>query len=71
MPMFKSRTAGLFLLLLMCGTSLSAQLYDSQNFARDVFKELIEINTPHSVGNTVHGCARHGQASAEWWFRQF
>jgi hypothetical protein len=53
MPMFKSRSAGLFLSFLMCGTPLCSELNDSQKLARDIFKELIEINTTHSVGNTT------------------
>jgi hypothetical protein len=49
--MFKSSSAGLFFLFLTYATPLSAQLKDSRTLARDIFKELIEINTTHSVGN--------------------
>jgi hypothetical protein len=34
-------------------TALCAQLNDSQKLAREFFKELIEINTTHSVANTA------------------
>jgi hypothetical protein len=46
--MFKSRAAALFLFFL---TGLT--LHDSQKLARDIFKELIEISTTHSVGNAT------------------
>jgi acetylornithine deacetylase/succinyl-diaminopimelate desuccinylase-like protein len=61
MQMLKSRSAGLFLLFLMCATPLCAQLNDSQKLARDIFKELIEVNTTHSVGNTT--AAAQGMAT--------
>lgn len=61
--MLKSRSAGLFLLFLMCATPLCAQLNDSQKRARDIFRELIEVNTTHSVGNT----ARAEVTSAYQW----
>src|SRR5580692_7618315 len=45
------RTAGL---LLLCGTVWGAALDDAtRQLSRDIFKELIEINTTDSVGNTT------------------
>jgi hypothetical protein len=45
------RIAGL---LLLCGIVLGAALDDAtRQSSRDIFKELIEINTTDSVGNTA------------------
>ena len=42
---------GLFLVIVFVTQTVSAQ--PDQKLTREIFKELIEINTTHSVGNTT------------------